>query len=149
MNKLFLRTSLLLASIAIPVKAEESKSFYLSVGGGIDFIGDIESSVGAIDGSYDTDNPFSYSFAIGKEFDDWRWEFNYSASKVLSDSTTVTVGGNGVTADIAPDLELETKSFMLYGIKDFPGETKLTTYLRAGLGFFFFKYWSSHLQCRW
>ena len=57
------------------------------------------------------------------------------ASTVSSDSTTVTVGGNGVTADIAPDLELETKSFMLYGIKDIPSDTKFTPYLGAGLGF--------------
>tara|TARA_A100000164_G_C21831653_1_gene735630 strand:+ start:231 stop:893 length:663 start_codon:yes stop_codon:yes gene_type:complete len=134
MKKYLIASSLILGSFTTPLFAEESKSLYFSFGGGINFIGDIESAVGAIDGSYDTDNPFSYSFAIGKEFDDWRLEFNYSGLTVSSDSITVTAGGNGATAAVVPDYEADISSYMIYAYKDFPSDTKFTTYIGGGVG---------------
>ena len=77
MKKYLVASSLLLSSFTSPIFAEESKSFYFSIGGGINFVGDLESSVGVINGEYDTNNPFQYSLAIGKEFEDWKLEFNY------------------------------------------------------------------------
>ena len=137
MNKYLIASSLLLGSFTSPIFAEESKSFYLSIGGGINSISDVEADVvgtGAV--SFDTNSPFQYSFAIGKEFDDWRLEFNYSSFTVASDSITVTAPGqNPAIANIVPDREGDVSSYMLFGYKDFPSDTKFSPYLGAGLGF--------------
>ena len=63
-----------------------------------------------------------------------RFEFNYSATKISSDSLTATAAGTGVTVSINPDLELDAKSFMIYGYKDIPNESKFTPYFGVGLG---------------
>ena len=135
MRKYFVISTLLLGSLTSPIFAEESKSFYLSIGGGINSISEL---VGNLDGtgdvSFGTDSPFQYSLAIGKEFDDWRLEFNYSAFKVSSDSLTVTAGGNGATLDLAPELETDVSSYMIYAYKDFPSESKFTPYIGGGIG---------------
>ena len=137
MRKYFVISTLLLGSLTSPIFAEESKSFYLSIGGGINSINEVEGDLdGTGDVSFGTDSPFQYSLAIGKEFNYWRLEFNYSASTVSSDSITVTPQGqNPVTANITPDSEADIKSYMLYGYKDFPSDTKFSSYLGAGLGF--------------
>ena len=137
MQKYFVTSSLLLGYVTSPIFAEESNSFYLSIGGGINSINEVEGDLdGTGDVSFGTDSPFQYSLAIGKEFDDWRLEFNYSATTVSSDSITVTAPGqNPVTANINPDIEKDIKSFMLFGYKDFPSDTKFSTYIGAGLGF--------------
>ena len=100
-------------------------------------MGDIESTVGGISGSYETNDPFQYSFAIGKEFEDWRLEFNYSGATIASDSITATLGGNGATLALSPEYEADVTSYMLYAYKDFPSETnsKFTPYIGAGIGF--------------
>ena len=136
MKKFLVTSSLLLSSLTSPILAEESQSFYLSIGGGINSINEL---TGDLDGtgvvSFGTDNPFQYSLAIGKEFDDWRLEFNYSATTVSRDSITVTAPGtNPVTSNINPDIEEDIKSYMLFGYKDFPSNNKFSTYLGAGLG---------------
>jgi len=137
MKKYLVTLSLVLGSLISPIYAEDSKSLYLSIGGGINSINEIEGDLDGTGGvSFDTDSPFQYSLAIGKEFNYWRLEFNYSASTVSSDSITVTPQGqNPVTANITPDSEADIKSYMLYGYKDFPSDTKFSTYLGAGLGF--------------
>ena len=136
MKKYLIASPFILGSFVSPLLADETTGIYFSLGGGITAIGDVEGDFAGVDASYSTDNPFGYSIAIGKELSDWRLEFNYTATTVSSDSITVTVGGNGVTADLTPDREVEAKSYMLYGYKDFPSEsnTKLTPYLGAGLG---------------
>jgi len=139
MKKYLLGTILLSSFIAPSTFAEESKSFYLSVGGGIAFPSDIEGDLTSggqrVDAKFSTDNPFIYSFAIGKEFNDWRLEFNYSGSTLSSDSFTATTGGNGVTANLSPDFEVEAKSYMIYGYKDIKSsDSKLTPYFGVGLG---------------
>ena len=63
-----------------------------------------------------------------------RLEFNYAGTKISTDSLTATVAGNGVTASIIPDLELDAKSYMIYGYKDIPNESKFTPYFGVGLG---------------
>ena len=137
MKKYLIKSSLLLGFLTSPIFAEESKNFYLSIGGGINSINEIEGDLdGTGDVSFDTDSPFQYSLAIGKEFDEWRLEFNYSATTVSSDSITVTAPGqNPVTANVNPDIEADIKSYMLFGYKDFPSDSKFSTYLGAGLGF--------------
>ena len=135
MKKYFLASTLLLGSFASPTFAEEPSGFYLSLGGGLYSIGDIEGDIAPDTFSFQTDSPINYSLAIGKEFGDWRLEFNYSASTVSSDEITVVPAGqNAVSAPINPDLEVDVKSYMLYGYKDFTNNTKFSTYLGAGLG---------------
>ena len=137
MRKYFVISTLFLGSLTSPILTEESKSFYLSIGGGINFINELE---GDLDGtgvvSFGTDSPFQYSLAIGKEFDDLRLEFNYSSTTVSRDSITVTAPGqNPVTSNINPDIEEDIKSYMLFAYKDFQSDKKFSTYLGAGLGF--------------
>ena len=136
MRKCFVISTLVLGSLSSPIFSEESKGFYLSIGGGINSINELE---GDLDGtgvvSFGTDSPFQYSLAIGKEFDDWRLEFNYSATTVSRDSITVTAPGtNPVTSNINPDIEEDIQSYMLFGYKDFLSDKKFSTYLGAGLG---------------
>ena len=44
MYKYLVASSLLFGSIAAPLSAEESKSFYFSLGGGFNFVSDLEST---------------------------------------------------------------------------------------------------------
>ena len=139
MKKYLIGTTLLLSSFLAPSSiANESKGFYLSVGGGIAFPNDLEgdSTLGgtAYDLKFENDNTGLFSVGIGKAFNDFRVEFNYSQATVESDSFSVTSGGTGVTASITPALESDVKSYMIYGYKDFPNETKFTPYAGVGLG---------------
>ena len=140
MKKYLLGTTLLLSSFTAPSTfAEESKSFYLSIGGGIAFPSDIEAdqTVGGTrtDVKFTTDDPFTYSFALGKEFNDWRLEFNYSASTISSDSFTASQGGTDFTGTLSPEYEIEAKSYMIYGYKDIKNsDSNLTPYFGIGVG---------------
>jgi len=138
MKNYLIGTTLILGSFVTPSFAEESKSIYLSIGGGValpsDIEGDATISGTKIDAKFPTDDPFFYSFGIGKEINDWRVEFNYSGTTLSTDSVTATTGGNGVTASITPNLEADAKVYMVYGYKDFPNEGKFTPYLGLGLG---------------
>ena len=139
MKKLLIGTSFLLGSLIAPTFAEEKNDFYLSVGGGIAFPSDIEGDFTSggtkYDAKFSTDDPFIYSFALGKEFKDWRLEFNYSGSTLSSNSFTVTTGGTGVTASLSPEFEVKAKSYMIYGYKDFKtSDSKTTPYFGVGLG---------------
>ena len=134
MKKYLIGTSLLLSSLTAPLFAEESKSLYLSIGGGVAFTSDVSGDLDGTTAEFETNNPLNYSFAIGKEFNDWRLEFNYSATTVSSDSMTVTTGGNSTSSDITPDYDLGVNSYMIYGYKDIPSDSKFTPYFGAGLG---------------
>ena len=138
MKNYLISTSLLIGSFVAPAFAEEPKGFYLSLGGGLAFPSDIEGdfidSGNQIGVKFSTDDPFIYSVALGKEFNDWRLEFNYSGTTLSSDSVTATIGGIGATGSISPDLELEVKSYMIYGYKDIPNESKFTPFFGLGLG---------------
>ena len=138
MKKVLIGASLFFSSLVSPVIADESKSIYLSAGGGVAFPSDVEGdstiSGTKYDAKFPTDSTGVYSIGIGKEFNDMRLEFNYQAATVDTDSITVTSGGSGVTASISPDLESEVKTYMIYGYKDFKNETKLTPYAGVGLG---------------
>ena len=138
MKKVLIGASLFLTSLVSPAIAEESKGIYLSVGGGVAFPSDVEGdstiSGTKYDAKFPTDSTGVYSIGIGKEFNDKRLEFNYSAATVETDSITVTSGGSGVTASITPNLESDVKSYMFYGYKDFENDSKLTPYAGVGLG---------------
>ena len=137
MKKLFIGTSLLLTSIIVPGQAEESKN-YLSIGGGITFPSDTkgDSSLGGTkyDFEYDIDSSALFSIGIGREFDDFRLEFNFSKATVEGDTITVESGGAGVVASITPALESDITTYMIYGLKDFPTDSKFTPYAGIGLG---------------
>ena len=138
MKKNFIETSLIVGSlVASPVLAED---FYLSIGAGIAFPSDAESdyTVGSTvyDITEETDDPGIYSFSFGKKFDnDYRVEFNLSKATVSTDSFTVTSGGSGVSGSITPALEYDVTSYMIYGLKDFPNNSKFTPYAGIGAGF--------------
>lgn len=134
MKKYVIGTSLILGTLTTPLYAEESKNFYLSIGGGVAFTSDVTGDLDGTTAEFETNNPLNYSFAIGKEFEEWRLEFNYSATTLSSDSITVTAGGNSASSDITPDYELGANTFMIYGYKDIPSNSKFTPYLGAGLG---------------
>ena len=118
--------------------ANESNGFYLSVGGGLAFPSDSEydSALGgtSYDLKFEIDSTGLFFVGIGKESGDFRVEFNYSQATVESDSFLVISGGAEVTASITPALESDVKSYMIYGYKDFPNETKFTPYAGVGLG---------------
>ena len=137
MKKLFIGTSLLLTSIIVPGQAEESKN-YLSIGGGISFPSDSKgnSSLGGTlyDFEYDVDSAAAFTIGFGREFDEFRLEFNYSKATVEADTFTVTSGGAGVVASVTPALESNVTSYMIYGLKDFPNDSKFTPYAGIGLG---------------
>ena len=138
MKNLLIGTSFLLSSFIAPTFAEEKNDFYLSVGGGMAFPsntkGDTTLGGTKYDVEFETDNTGLFSVGFGKAFNDYRIEFNYSQATVESDSFTVTSGGAGVTGSVTPSLESDVKSYMIYGYKDFPNETKFTPYLGLGFG---------------
>ena len=138
MKKFLIGTSFLLSSFIAPSFAEEKNNFYLSVGGGVAFPSDVEGDTTVSGTQYDavfpTDNTGLYSIGIGKEFNDFRVEFNYAAATVDTNSITLTTGGTGITASISPNLESDVKSYMVYGFKDFNNESKFSPYFGVGLG---------------
>jgi len=138
MKNYLIGTSLLFGSFITPSLAEESKDIYLSIGGGIAFPSDVKANTTLGGAKYDATFPTSstgmYSIGIGKEINDYRVEFNYSGGKVDSNSITLTTGGNGVAASLSPKLELDFKSYMVYGFKDFERDSKFTPYIGIGAG---------------
>ncbi len=141
MKKILIGTSFLLSSLIAPSFAEESKNFYLSIGGGFTFPSDVKVNGTDLSGTgtdykfkLPTDNPFIYSLAVGKGFEDWRLEFNYSGTTLSSKSVTATIGSTTATANFSPAVEANVKSYMLYGYKDITNETKFTPYVGIGLG---------------
>ena len=137
MKVLFLGTSLLLGSFISPLQAEESKN-YLSLGGGIVHPKDPEgnSTLGgtAYDFEFKIDNTSLFSIGVGRKFNEYRFEFNYSKATIESDTFSVTSGGTGITASITPALESDVSSYMVFGYKDFPSDSKFTPYAGLGLG---------------
>lgn len=84
----------------------------------------------------ETDDPGIFSLGFGKNLDnDFRVEFNFSKATVSTDSFTVSSGGTGVTGSITPALEYDVTTYMIYGLKDFPNDSKLTPYAGIGAGF--------------
>jgi len=143
MKKLLIGTSFLLGSFMAPSFAEEANDFYLSIGGGAafpsDVNGDFTLSGTRFDAAYKTQDPFLYGIGLGKEFNDWRIEFNFSGAEIKSDKITLESGGVGASATFTPDLKMKTKNYMLYGYKDIKNDTKFTPYIGAGLGITAFK----------
>tara|TARA_A100001388_G_C28706969_1_gene469181 strand:+ start:393 stop:1067 length:675 start_codon:yes stop_codon:yes gene_type:complete len=139
MRNYLIGTSILLSSFVAPSFAEESKEIYLSIGGGIAFPSDVngDSTLNGTnyDATFSTDSTSLFSVAVGKEFNEYRLELQYGSATVDSDKITVESGGVGVTASMIPNLESKVKSYMIYGLKEFDNETKLTPYAGIGLGF--------------
>ena len=129
---------LIIGSFITPTIAEEYDNFYLSIGGGIAFPSDLngDQTLGGTvyDATFETKNTGIFSVGLGKEFNDYRFEFNYSKATVESNKFSLASGGTGVSASVSPNLKADVSSFMFYGYKDFPNESKFTPYGGAGLG---------------
>ena len=121
-----------------PLFAEELKNFYLSIGGGETFSSEAEGEAlrngTKVDSKYSLGDHSFYSVGFGKQINDWRIEFNYSATTLSADKVTATVAGTEFIASITPKHETDAKTYMLYGFKDFSNESKLTPYVGLGLG---------------
>ena len=137
MKKVIIGASILLVSSISPLQAEDSKN-YITIGGGIAFPIDSEgdTKLGAYDYDfkYELDDAGLFSIGFGRKFNDYRLEFNYSKATIESDSFSVTSGGSGIVASITPALESDVSSYMVYGYKDFPSDSKFTPYAGLGLG---------------
>ena len=124
--------------LVTPSLVEKSNNFYMSIGGGkafpSNYAGDTLLLGSRIDFEYHTDDPFFFSIGFGKKFNDYRVEFNYLSGKVNADRISAETGGVGLTAPIDPAVTDNVKSFMIYGYKDFPNESKFTPYLGLGVG---------------
>ncbi len=138
MKKSLLALPVVFGSLITPSIAEESNNFYLSIGGGLAFPSDIEGdqTLGGTtyDAKFETKKPGLFSVGIGKEFGDYRIEFNYSRAEIESDKFSLTSGGSGVTASVTPNLKSDVNSYMFYGYKDFTNGSKFTPYGGVGLG---------------
>ena len=139
MKKRFLiGTSFLGSFIAQASFTEESKNFYLSIDGGVAFPWDVEGdfTYGGVNYnlSNKTDNPEIYPFGIGKYFKDFRVEFNYSKLTAKIDERSVSGGDIDRTASITPALEYKLNSYIIYGYRDIPNNSKFTPYAGWGLG---------------
>ena len=138
MKKYLVSTSLILSSIVAPSFAEESKDFYLKIGGGISFPSDVkgnETVSGTVyNGTFNTKNAGVLSVGFGKEFNDYGLQFEYSKAQFKTDKISVTSGGVGVTGSMTPDLKADVNSYMIYGLKEFNNDSKFTPYAGIGLG---------------
>tara|TARA_Y100001968_G_scaffold297348_1_gene306217 strand:- start:133 stop:807 length:675 start_codon:yes stop_codon:yes gene_type:complete len=138
MKKYLVSTSLILSSIVAPSFAEESKDFYLKIGGGIFFPSDLKGSTDVsgtnYEGTFNTKNTGVLSVGFGKEFNDYGLQFEYSKAQFKTDKISVTSGGAGVTGSMTPDLKIDVKSYMIYGLKEFNNDSKFTPYAGIGLG---------------
>jgi len=138
MKNSLLGPTLLISSLAIPLTTEASQDFYLSIGGGVALPSDVEgdSNLGGTnyDATFETEKPGLFSVGFGKEFNDYRFEFNYSKATVESNKIIVTSGGTGVSASMTPNLKSDVNSYMFYGYRDFTSDSKLTPYGGIGLG---------------
>ena len=138
MKKYLVSTSLILSSIVAPSIAEESKDFYLKIGGGIAFPSDVkgdETVSGTVyKGTFKTKDAGILSVGFGKEFNDYGLQFEYSKAQFKTDKISVTSGGVGVTGSMTPDLKADVNSYMIYGLKEFNNDSKFTPYAGIGLG---------------
>ena len=138
MKKRLFSLPIILGSFMTPIVAEESNNFYLSIGGGLASPSDVEGDQtlgGTVyDATFDTKNTGIFSVGLGKDFNDFRLEFNYSRATVESNKFSLTSGGTGVSASVTPNLKANVSSYMFYGYKDFPNDSKFTPYGGVGLG---------------
>jgi hypothetical protein len=81
MRNYFIGASLFLGSFIAPSIAEESKSFYLSIGGAQTFIQDVEGDTTISGTKYDLDSDidsdFGYEIEFGKQIENWRLGISY------------------------------------------------------------------------
>ena len=139
MKNYLIGTSLLLGTFVAPSFAEESKDFYLSIGGGLAFPSDVEGdttiSGTKIDVTFPTDDPFIYSLAIGKEFNDLRFEFNYGYKDIPTESKFTPYFGVGLGTST---LSTEATNVSISGIDvTLPGssESVFTYGIKGGIGY--------------
>jgi len=138
-KRFLIGTSLLLGSFMAPSSfAEESKDFYLSIGGGVASPSDTHTTYTLNGIDYKSilklENSGFYSFGIGKHFKDFRVELNFSKVTVKNDEIISSADGQTELIVISPPLETEYSSYMVYGYKDFPNDSKFTPYAGIGLG---------------
>lgn len=134
MKKFLLVTPLLLSSTFGPTLAEEN-SFYLSIGAGAAFPSDVEGDAHTKTLKFPSNTSGLYTLGLGSKISDWRIEFNYSKSVVHADSVNISSSGTALSASSSiPNFKQNINSYMAYGYKDFPNESKLTPFAGIGLG---------------
>ena len=123
MKKIQVRTSFLLSSFITPSFAEESKSFFINMR--CPSSSDIKANGSGYKLNLLTVNPFIYSSAIGKGFEDWRLEFNYSSTTLFRKSLTATVGVNTQPINFTPKYEAKLKVICSMDTKILPMKQNL------------------------
>ena len=90
--------------------------------------------------NFNTDNnPGFYSLSFGKKINNYRIEFNYANATLKGQDLSVVINGIPAVATIVPKGESEQSSYMIYGYKYFPSDTKVSPYFGIGLGVGSFK----------
>ena len=140
MKNYLIGTSLLLSSFVAPSFAEESKDFYLSIGGAQTFIQDVEGDTTISGTKYnldsDIDSDFGYEIEFGKQIENWRLGISYGKTSPKQKNVTAENAGTGVgvVASVSPKPTYDVESFMLNIYRDFPNDGKFTPYFGIGLG---------------
>ena len=140
MRNFLLGTSLLLGSFVAPTMAEESKGFYLSIGGAQTFIQDVEGDTTISGTKYDLDSDidsdFGYEIEFGKQIENWRLGISYgkTSPKQKNVSAENAATGVGVVASVSPKPTYDVESLMFNVYRDFPNDGKFTPYVGIGLG---------------
>ena len=140
MKNHLLGASLILSSFVAPSFAEESKDFYLSIGGNQTLIQDVEGdttiSGTKFDLDSDIDSDFGYEIEFGKQIDKWRLGISYGKTSPKQKNITAKNAGTGigVVASVSPKPTYDVKSFMFNVYRDFPNDGKFTPYFGAGFG---------------
>ena len=138
MKKSLIAASILFGSFAAPSFADDSKGFYLSIGGGTTMIQEVEGDTTISGTKYDLESDiedvFAYEIEFGKQIENWRLAISYAKSEPKQENITATTGGVGATASISPKPTYDVKSIMFNVYRDFPRDGNFTPYVGVGLG---------------
>ena len=140
MKNYFIGASLVITSFIAPSIAEESKNFYLSIGGSQTFIHDVEgdTTIGGVMYNLDSDieSAFGYEIEVGTQIENWRLGFSYGKTEPKQDNVSAEIAatGVGVVGSIDPKPSYDVKSYMFNVYRDFPNEGKFTPYVGIGVG---------------
>ena len=121
--------------------AEETKGFYVTVGGGTNVFQDVdwdETLDGEkYQGDVEVDSNFSIDGGIGYDFGKWRTELTYQSMPTELDSLSAekVIGSVGVTATASGDIDVTSYfATVYYDLPDYEiGNKTLVPYLGAGI----------------
>ena len=135
-------TLIISASYGGTAIAEETKGFYLTVGGGTNIVQDTDWDE-TLDGEkykgdVELDSKFSIDGGIGYDFGKWRTELTYQSMPTDLDTISAekVIGSVGVTATASGDVDVTSyMATVYYDLPDYEiGNKTLVPYLGAGIG---------------